>query len=66
MTPKPWPEMSPSERSAAVDMLTQVVMDGVRGMLDDLNAELADEGYPLRLRGSLSVRWEKQEEQQPG
>jgi hypothetical protein len=55
---KPWSEMSVAERKEAFTTLSQVLMDSVRVMMDDINDELAGRGCPLRVAGSLSIRWE--------
>ena len=62
LPPKRWSQMTPEEQGAACDQLTDVIMKGVQQLRDDINAELAARGCPLRLCGSLSIRWEKNDE----
>jgi hypothetical protein len=55
---KAWSAMTVEERDAAFLTLSTVVKLMVDRMIDDVNEELVARGCPLRLRGSLSVKWE--------
>jgi len=59
LPPKPWLEMTKAEQLAAYEQLGRVLSASVQTLCEDVNAELAERQCPLRVRGSLSIRWEE-------